>query len=218
MAATKHMQKTATRVGHRPLETISLRQLFDHRYFRLALLVVAGGMLILSIFLPYWHITLYAPQYPKGLTVDAYVTHLTGDVREVDGLNHYIGMIKLSNAAPFERTISRFAIPVIALLAIASFWIRDRWKWLAVIPVLMYPLAFIIDLFAWLYYAGHSLDPHAALSRSINPFTPHILGIGRIGQFHTDATFAIGFYFALIAAVLAFVAVFLERKREREAD
>lgn len=215
MAATEQLRKPAPRVAPRPFEGVTLRQVIGHRYFRLGLLVVAAGLLILSIFLPYWHITLFAPQYPKGLRVHAYVNRLTGDVREVDGLNHYIGMIKLGDAATLERTMSRFAIPAIALLAVASFWIRGRWKWLAIIPVLAYPIAFAVDLFVWLYHAGHALDPHAALSSSIKPFTPHILGVGRIGQFHTDATFGIGFYLVLLAAVLAFVAVFLERRRAR---
>jgi hypothetical protein len=169
-------------------------------------LVIAAALLVLTIFMPYWSITLHAPQYPKGLTVEAYVNEMTGDVREVDGLNHYIGMIKLQEAAKLERTISRAAIPVIALLAVASFWVPGRWRWLAATPIMIYPLVFAGDLFVWLYYAGHSLDPTAALSSSIKPFTPAILGTGVIGQFHTEARFQVGFYVALLAAVIVLAA------------
>lgn len=165
-------------------------------------LLLAAVLLVLTIFLPYWSITLHAPQYPKGLTIDAYVHELRGDVSEVDGLNHYIGMMKLEDAATLERTISRIAIPATAVLAVLSFWVKSRWRWLLVLPILVYPIAFAADLFAWLYHAGHSLDPGAALSSSIHAFTPTILGTGIIGQFSTEASFRIGYYLAVLAAII----------------
>jgi copper chaperone NosL len=183
---------------------------------RFAGLVIAAILLVASIALPYWSITLHAPQYPGGLTVDAYTFKLTGDVSEVDGLNHYIGMMQLEDAAKIERAISRIAIPVIALLAVASFWVESRWRWLLVAPVIMYPVVFMIDLFIWLYYAGHSLDPNAALSSSIKEFTPRIFGTGVIGQFSTEATFGVGFYLVLLAAALVIAATY--RKRAEDAS
>ncbi len=179
---------------------------------QIGLLAGAVIALVASIFLPYWSITLHAPQYPGGLQVQIYVDHLTGDVSEVDGLNHYIGMMTLEDAASFERTLAKIALPIIALLALASFWIPGRWKWLAVLPMVIYPIAFFVDLFIWLYYAGHSLDPNAALSNSIQEFTPRILGTGIIGQFSTEASFSWGFYLAIVASVAAIVATILARK------
>jgi hypothetical protein len=173
---------------------------------RLGGLIVAAALLVLTMFMPYWSITLHAPQYPKGLTVNAYVNEMSGDVAEVDGLNHYIGMIKLQDAATFERAVSRFAIPAIGLLAVLSFWVRGGWRWLVALPIVIYPVVFTADLFAWLYYAGHSLDPTAALSSSIKPFTPAIFGTGVIGQFHTEARFEIGFFLALLAAAIVVAA------------
>jgi hypothetical protein len=93
-------------------------------------------------------------------------------------------------------------LPLFALLAVASFWLSGVWRLLARLPIIVYPIAFIVDLFAWLYYAGNSLDPHAPLSSSIKPFTPRILGIGTIGQFSTEAVFQIGFFVAVIAAIV----------------
>ena len=80
------------------------------------LFVVAALLLLISIFLPYWKMTLLAPQYPGGLAGHVYVNELTGDVAEIDGLNHYIGMRPLDEAAQFERSISIFAIGALALL------------------------------------------------------------------------------------------------------
>ena len=41
----------------------------------------AAVLLFISIFFPYWKITLFAPQYPQGLTASMYVNRLTGTFR-----------------------------------------------------------------------------------------------------------------------------------------
>lgn len=190
------------------------RTLLSRQNLPLLALVVAGVLVVLSLLVPYWTITLHAPQYPMGLNVDAYAYKLTGDVSEVDGLNHYIGMMELNEAAKLERAISRFALPVIAALAVASFWLRGIWRWLAAAPVIVYPVVFIVDLAAWLYYAGNTLDPTAALSSSIKPFTPQVFGTGTIGQFSTTADFKIGFYLILTASLLVLAATIAGRARQ----
>ena len=136
-------------------------------------------------------------------------------MREVDGLNHYIGMIKLTDAATIERMISVYAIGLIAILAVVSIFLPGWWRTLARIPVVLYPAIFAIDLFAWLYYAGHTLDKKAALSSSISAFTPHILGEGKIGQFSTEAKFEAGFWMAVVAALLVAGAIALDWRRRR---
>src|SRR5262245_18616069 len=80
------------------------------------ILAFARLALLVSIFVPYWHMELDAPQYPDGLSVTAYVNHLEGDVKEINGLNHYIGMRPLEQAAKFERTASVWLIVAMVLL------------------------------------------------------------------------------------------------------
>lgn len=179
---------------------------------RLALMIGAAGMLIASIRYAYWHIVLHAPQYPRGLYIDVFVNKMEPkrNVFEVDGLNHYIGMIKLTEAAELERAVSVYALPLLAVLAFVPFVWKNRWAWLLRVPMILYPIIFVADLFGWLYYAGHSLDPHAPMSSSISEFTPKIYGDGTIGQFRTSANFETGFYLALAAAVIALVVTIWE--------
>lgn len=188
-------------------------------WIQIPLLLTAAALLIGSIFLSYWNIVLRAPQYPRGLSVDVYVNKLEDmrSVREVDGLNHYIGMIKLTDAASIERAISVYAIVAIALLAVASAFLPGWWRLLARLPIVLFPIAFMLDLFGWLYYAGNNLDPTAALSSSISAFTPRIFGEGVIGQFKTEASFQAGFWLAVTAAVLAIVAIGLDWRTRRHA-
>ncbi|HET9659918.1 MAG TPA: cytochrome C [Thermomicrobiales bacterium] len=186
-------------------------------WLQIVLTVTGAALLIGSIFLPYWNIVLRAPQYPRGLAVDAYVNRLEDmrSVREVDGLNHYIGMIKLTDAARIERAISIYAIALIAILAVVSTFLPGWWRTLTRLPMALFPVVFVINLFGWLYYAGHSLDPKAALSSSISEFTPRIFGDGVIGQFKTEAGFQAGFWLAVAAMALAIVAMALDWRARR---
>lgn len=182
--------------------------------------MVTGGaaLLIASIFFPYWSITLHAPQYPKGLYIEIFVNKMQPmrNVFEVDGLNHYIGMIKLTDAASLERSISVYAIPMVAALTVVSLFLKGVWRWLLRLPIILYPVVFAVDLFAWLFYAGHSLDKHAPMSSSIKEFTPRIYGNGTIGQFTTEAGFMNGFYLSITAAAIV-LAVTIWEWRGRHA-
>jgi hypothetical protein len=175
-------------------------------------LVGAAVLLIVSIFLPYWSLVLHAPQYPQGLVVHAFVTHLEGDVTEIDGLNHYIGMRPLGEAAQFERSISIFAIGALALLVLAAVFIHSPWSVLLALPAILLPAVFLLDLYYWLRNFGQNLDPNAALSSSISPFTPTILGEGIIGQFKTVAFADFGLLMAIAASILILIGLFLQRR------
>jgi hypothetical protein len=173
------------------------------RYLLPALLFsVAALLLILSIFFPYWRLTLNAPQYPKGLTVQAYVDRVEGDVQEIDGLNHYIGMRPLDEAAAFEKSIAVIGIIGVALLILAAIFIHSRWAALLALPALLLPVVFLADLQFWLANFGQNLDPTAALSSSVDPFVPPVLGEGIIAQFSTWAVPDVGLWMAVAASLL----------------
>jgi len=166
------------------------------------LFIAAAVLLVFSIFFPYWQLTLNAPQYPKGLTVQAYVNRVTGDVREIDGLNHYIGMRPLDEAASFEKSIAIVGIIGVALLILAAIFIHTRWAALLALPALLLPAIFLADLQFWLANFGQNLDPTAALSSSVDPFVPPVLGEGIIAQFSTWAVPDTGLWMATAASLL----------------
>ena len=172
----------------------------------------AAILIIISIFMPYWSLVLYAPQYPKGLVVYSYINHMSGDVQEIDTLNHYIGMRPLDEAAQFERSISVFAISALALLVVAAVFVHSPWAVLLSLPAVLLPPVFLADLYFWLNHFGQNLDPHAALSNSIEPFTPTILGEGVIGQFKTIAYADYGLIMASVASSLILVGLYLQRR------
>jgi hypothetical protein len=177
-----------------------------------ALFLLAALLLLVSTFLPYWEMTLFAPQYPKGLVVQAYLNDVQGDVSEIDGLNHYIGMRPLAEAATFEKSISIIGMVVLALLVLAAVFVHSRWAALLALPALLFPVVFLLDLQYWLANFGTNLDPTAALSSSIKPFVPKVLGVGLIGQFKTEAGPAAGLWLAILASGLILVGLYFHRR------
>ena len=177
--------------------------------------MIARVLLLVSIFFPYWHMELEAPQYPNGLFLTAYVNHLTGDVREIDGLNHYIGMRPLGEAAAFERTASVWMILAMFLLVEGAAFIHSKWAVLLAIPAITFPGGFLADLYYWMRTFGLNLDPSAPLSSSVKPFVPTVVGEGGIGQFKTFAELGTGYWLAVACAGLTILGFYFHRRAYR---
>lgn len=184
-----------------------------HRYHLPTLLFTAAAVLLLvSMATPYWRMTLHAPQYPKGLHLQAYLTRLDGDVREIDGLNHYIGMRPLGEAAALERSLSLMAVGVLVLLVVAAIFVHTKWAALLALPALAFPAGFLLDLYLWMRHFGLNLDPRAPLSAAIKPFVPPVLGEGVVGQFRTVAWPDVGLILAAAASGLVLVGLWAHRR------
>lgn len=176
------------------------------------LLATAAGFLVASIFLPYWTLELQAPQYPGGLHVTTFLNRVEGDVGEIDGLNHYIGMRPLAEAAQFERSVSLIAVTTIAFLVLAAVFLHNRLAGFLALPAILFPVVFLADLGYWLRNFGTNLDPTAPLSSSIKPFVPPVLGTGHVGQFATVARPASGLILAAVASLVILAGLYLHRR------
>lgn len=194
----------------------SKRPLYDY-LLPSAIFTIAALLLVVSTFMPYWSMKMTAPQYPKGLRVNVFVNRLEGDMKEIDSLNHYLGMAPLDSGGQLERSIAVAAILSIGLLLAASVFVHSKWAVLFVLPALLYPLIFVADLYYILYQFGHSIDPKSALGGAIQPFTPPIIGFGKVGQFGTLASFEMGFYISLLAAVVMLIGLYFHRRAYKPA-
>jgi len=193
-----------------PRETL-LRE--RRRYMLPSLLIGAAAMLLfVSIFLPYWQLTLMAPQYPQGLKTVMYVNRVTGDVEEIDHLNHYIGMRPLEEAASLERASSVFMIIALALLTLTTIFVHSPMALFCAVPAIVYPAIFLADLYFWMRNFGLNLDPKAPLNKAVKPFVPPLLGSGSVGQFKTTAVWQVGLILAILASVLVLVGLYYHRR------
>jgi len=176
------------------------------------LFLLARVLILVSLFLPYWHMELHAPQYPDHLRLHAFVNHLTGDVAEIDGLNHYIGMRPLEEAAEFERSVGVYLMILFAVMLEAAAAVHSRWVVLLALPVVLFPAIFLIDLHLWMSHFGMNLDPDAPLSAAIDPFVPPVLGVGTVGQFKSVASPGIGLWMTGAASLVIIVALYFHRR------
>jgi copper chaperone NosL len=204
--------------GHRHLAVVappkplgdspSWKRRLGSRWAVLGLAVSAAILYLAAFTRPWWSFTLFAPQYPKGLSLTVSLTGLGGDVHEIDMLNHYIGMAHLEDAAQFERRFAIYGVGFLALsVVVLALTLGKKLNALLIVPGVVFPVTFLADSFYWLRRFGHALDPHAPLK--IPPFTPQLFGEGKIGQFRTVATPDVGFWMAVVAVSLLVVALFL---------
>jgi cytochrome c553 len=164
--------------------------------------------------MPVWKFSLEAPNYPKeafpyGLPVFIHFDGLSGEVHEMNTINHYVGMAHMERGGIYERALAPYALIMLALL-LALFMIYD-YKWidfLMAIPVLL-PFLFMGIYGYWLYWFGHTLQSGAI---TIKPFMPILLGDGKVAQFTTHAYPVIGFWALAFISALSLTAWILKVK------
>jgi hypothetical protein len=171
------------------------------RWGVLGLALLGGAAFVASWFFPWWHYALRAPQYPSGLTLHIALNGVTGDIGEIDILNHYIGMRSMSDAAVVERALSGWIVGGLGLgLPILAVALGRRVHGLLLAVALTLPVVFVVDTNWWMYTFGHDLNPHAPLH--VAPFMPNLFGHGKVAQFETWAWAGPGFWLALTAVGL----------------
>ena len=174
----------------------------------------AAALIGLSTQLPLWTMKMEAPQYRHGLFLHAYGSGMSGDLRELNILNHYIGMEPIE-APDLETSLFPIGIAALAMLALASpfhRWIRR----VAAAATVVTPVAILADLQWRLYLFGHSLKPTAPIR--LKPFTPLVIGETHMGNFESHGMVSWGFACIAAAALLLVFGGRLNRRDERQPE
>jgi copper chaperone NosL len=168
-------------------------------------LVVFASLLVIPVYLfPLWQLTMFAPQYPQGLRLKIYSYKLDGgnngqDVKEVNVLNHYIGMKELTTEAFTEFKWIPFVVGGMALLFLRSAVHGQMHTLVDVVVMYVYFAMFSLWSFAYkLYSYGHNLDEKAAVK--VAPFMPPVFGYRKIANFEVYSYPGLASY--ALAAVL----------------
>ena len=151
------------------------------------MLFAAAVLLVATYFFPLWNLTMFAPQYPEGLRLDIYSYTLVGgnhgqDVKEINVLNHYIGMQDLVNESFTEFKWMPFVIGMLGLLVLRAAVHGTVVALVDVTMLFVYFGAFSLWSFGYkLYRYGHDLAPDAAIN--VQPFMPPMFGGQQIANF-----------------------------------
>jgi hypothetical protein len=175
-------------------------------------LAVLAIPLALSFTQPLWRISMEAPQYPNGLTMDIYAYTVEGGnngqhIQEINTLNHYIGMRTLDREAMSDLDWIPFALGALFIFALRVAAIGNVSALLDLVVMTTYVSAFAFGRFVYtLYIFGHHLKPDAPVK--VPGFMPAVLGSKQIANFTTHSwpqwgsamlgTFAVGTVLVLL--------------------
>jgi len=169
--------------------------------------------------LPIWAVSLEAPNYPKeafpeGIPVYFHFDGYSGEVHEMNTINHYVGMDPMWVGGTFEREIGIYALLALSLGIVYFMAYNNKiLNYLMLVPASL-PLLFIADYSYWLYWFGHNLHDWGAFK--IKPFMPTVFGDGKIAQFTTHSYPTIGFYMILAISVFSILAFFAKQKASKQ--
>jgi len=67
-----------------------------------------------------WHLKLQIPKeaFPDGIPVYYHFDGFSGDVHEMNTINHFIGMDPMERGAPYLRAFAPYALVLLALLMV----------------------------------------------------------------------------------------------------
>ncbi len=191
------------------------------RSSRILLTLAALSLLLVFVF-PLWSITLEAPQYPEGLGMRIRVNTITGegphDLKNINNLNHYIGMKSIEPDAIRELAIMPWIVGLLVVSGLAAAALGRRWMlfaWLALLVGLA--LAGMVDFWLWEYDYGHDLNPQAAIKIPGMSYQPPLIGSKTMLNFKAHSWPGLGGWAAIGAGALAALASFLEVRRVRGA-
>ena len=185
------------------------------------LVAIASLSLLLVFLFPLWRISLDAPQYPEGLGMEIWVSDVRGvgehDLKNINGLNHYIGMKEIHPEAIPELRYMPWIVVALAGLGVLTAALGRRWMlygWVALLVAAS--VAGLADFWYWEHDYGHNLDMERAIIKVPGQsYQPPLIGTKQILNFKASAWPAAGGLVAMAVSALAAAAVFLEVRRAR---
>jgi copper chaperone NosL len=141
------------------------------------LIALSSLILALTYFFPLWKISLWAPQYPEGLSLHIWTSKLTGDIQTINILNHYIGMAHIDAASFNELKYFPIVFGVLIGLGLLSSILNKRYLlygW--TLTLVVFSVIALYDFWAWEYRFGHELNPDAAIKMEDMVYQPPLFG------------------------------------------
>jgi hypothetical protein len=165
--------------------------------------------------IPVWRVSLEAPNYPKdafpeGIPVFFHLDGFSGEVHEMNTINHYIGMYPMERGGQVEMKLMPYLLLLMTLMMIGFLYWNSTKSWILMILPILFPVGFVVDFAAWLYWYGHNMQEWGAFT--IKPFMPTVFGDGKVAQFTTHSYPTTGFYILVIVSILCILAVFSKNK------
>ncbi len=184
-----------------------------------ALIAIAALLMISAYFVPLWQILMWAPQYPEGLEMDIWINNITGDVKIISALNHYIGMKHIEVEMFPEFTYMIYIVGCLIAAGLVTALLNKRVVlWIFVLLLVATGVAALVDFWLWGYDYGHNLDPTAAIIVPGMSYQPPLIGTKQLLNFTAFSGPDVGGWIFMVSALLAIGSlvfeIYIERKKQ----
>jgi copper chaperone NosL len=177
------------------------------------LIAVAAALMISAYFLPLWQIILEAPQYPEGLGMKIWLHGITGNIDQINGLNHYIGMKLIKPEEFWEFKVVPYIFAGVIVFGFLTAFFNNRkllWLWMGIL--LVFAIVGFTDFYLWEYDYGHNLDPKAAIKVEGMSYQPPLIGYKQLLNFLAGSLPDLGGIAVGVAGFMAFAVLFYEQR------
>ena len=179
------------------------------------MLILAGVVMVGIYFFPIWHINLFAPQYPEGMYMQIWLNKMTGDVRNINLLNHYIGMHPIVPDQIPELRYLQWGVAFLIAGALITALIKNIWAIRIYVAIfLACAIGSFYDFWHWGYRYGHELNPHASIIMPGMTYQPPLLGVKHLLNITAWSVPGLGGYLFGVATVLILGALYLREKNK----
>ena len=182
------------------------------------LVAVASLLMVSAYFVPLWQILMWAPQYPEGLEMDIWINTISGDVKIISALNHYIGMkhIEVEMFPEFQYMI--YIVGFLIGFGLLAALINKRFMlWSFTLLLVGTGIAALVDFYLWGYDYGHNLDPTAAINIPGMTYQPPLIGTKILLNFTAFSGPDIGGWLFVVAAAMIIGTLVFEIKTNKKA-
>jgi len=182
------------------------------------LIAFAALLMISAYFVPLWQIMMWAPQYPEGLEMDIWIKTITGDVKIISALNHYIGMKHIEVSMFPEFTYMIYIVGFIIAFGLLTALVNKRFMlWTFIGLLVTAGVSALVDFYLWGYDYGHNLDPTAAIIVPGMSYQPPLIGTKQLLNFTAFSGPDIGGWIFLSSAIIAIGTLVYEIKTNKIA-
>lgn len=177
-------------------------------------------MLVALYYMPFWTISMSAPQYPEGIGMHIHIDNVTGhnrhDLQSINTLNHYIGMAEIHKEDFPEFEIIPWVIGFMIGFGILAA-VLGNFKLVIAWFVLMIILGIIglVDFYLWGYDYGHNLSPDAPIKVPGMSYQPPVIGCKQLLNIKACSWPYTGSIFIGFSMLLAGGAAWYEKTKNR---
>lgn len=173
------------------------------------ILMGTSALILGLVFLvPIWSIDMEAPQYPEGIGMKISIDKIEGkskqDLKNINGLNHYIGMKSITPESIPELKIMPWIFVFLILSGLAvAIWGNRTAVGIWIILFILLAISGLVDFYLWGYDYGHDLDPNAAIKIPGMTYQPPLIGSKQLLNIKATSLPALGFYISILSMGLA---------------